>query len=219
MADIDEDGLMDLLIGNYNLASSNVLRYEQTNNAAPTPLPVTLTAFTATASPVGNQLRWNTAQEINSARFVVERSADGKTYQAVATLTAAGTSSSARTYQYLDAATSLPTAYYRLRAEDLDGTFAYSSVVVVRRAPAAATLTAFPNPFENELLVALPAGAETQPATVTLSTLAGQQVYRSQQALSAVAQPLPGLPTLKTGVYVLRLTTAAGTTTQRVVRR
>ncbi|RSK42403.1 T9SS type A sorting domain-containing protein [Hymenobacter perfusus] len=85
--------------------------------------------------------------------------------------------------------------------------------------PAAATLTAFPNPFENELLVALPAGAEAQPATVTLSTLTGQKVYRSQSVLSLVAQLLPGLPTLKAGVYVLRLTTATGSTAQRVVRR
>ncbi|MDU0371798.1 T9SS type A sorting domain-containing protein [Hymenobacter endophyticus] len=70
---------------------------------------------------------------------------------------------------------------------------------------AATSLTTFPGPFENELLIA-------QPATVMLSTLAGQTMYRSQQALSSVAQLLPGLPTLKAGVYVLRLTTATGST-------
>ena len=216
LTDVDGDGYLDLLVGN---AAGTVYQLEQIVSVA-RPLPVTLTAFTGQASAAGNQLRWNTAQEINSARFVIERSADGRTYQAVATLAAAGTSSSDRTYQYIDAASSsLPTAYYRLRAEDQDGTFAYSSVVVIRRAATAAVLTTFPNPFENELLVALPAGSEVQSATVTLTTLAGQQVYRSQQALSSVAQPLPGLPTLKTGVYVLRLTTATGSTAQRVVRR
>jgi len=215
LTDVDGDGYLDLLVGN---AAGTVYQLEQIVSVA-RPLPVTLTAFTGQATTAGNQLRWNTAQEVNSARFVIERSADGRTYQAVATLAAAGTSSSARTYQYADEATSLPTAYYRLRAEDQDGTFAYSSVVVIRQALAAATLTAFPNPFENELLVALPAGSESQPATVILSTLAGQTVYRSQSVLSSVAQPLPGLPILKTGVYVLRLTTSAGSTAQRVVRR
>lgn len=215
LTDVDGDGYLDLLVGN---AAGTVFQLEQIISAA-RPLPVTLTAFTGQATAAGNQLRWTTAQEVNSARFVVERSADGRTYQAVATLAAAGTSSSVRTYQYGDAANTLPTAYYRLRAEDLDGTFAYSSVVIIRRAAATAVLTTFPNPFENELLVALPAGSEAQLATVTLSTLAGQSVYRRQQALSSVAQLLPGLPTLKTGVYVLRLTTATGTTTQRVVRR
>ncbi|AHJ96581.1 T9SS type A sorting domain-containing protein [Hymenobacter swuensis] len=216
LTDVDGDGYLDLLVGN---AAGTVYQLEQIVSVA-RPLPVTLTAFTGQATAAGNQLRWTTAQEINSARFVIERSADGRTYQSVATVAAAGTSSSAHTYQHMDAASSsLPTAYYRLRAEDQDGTFTYSSVVVIRRAAATAVLTTFPNPFESELLVALPAGSETQPVTVTLSTLAGQQVYRSQQALSSVAQPLPGLPALKTGVYVLRLTTTTGSTAQRVVHR
>ncbi|MCA8829161.1 T9SS type A sorting domain-containing protein [Hymenobacter pini] len=229
MADVDGDGLMDLLLGSYNVAANtaggnaagaNALRFEQTNNATSTPLPVTLTSFTGSAATAGNQLRWATAQEVNSARFVVERSADGLSYQDVASVAAAGNSASGRSYQYLDA-TSQRTAYYRLRQVDTDGKTAYSSVVVVTRAAttAAPALVAFPNPFEGELLVALPAGASAQAATVSLTTLAGQTVYSRTLDVSGVAQALPGLPALKPGVYVLRLTTATGSSTLRVVRR
>ena len=49
-----------------------------------TPLPVTLTAFTATAAgPAAVRLTWATASEVNSARFEVERSADGVSFSKV----------------------------------------------------------------------------------------------------------------------------------------
>ncbi|RSK46876.1 T9SS type A sorting domain-containing protein [Hymenobacter rigui] len=215
LADLDGDGYLDLIVGN---AAGTVGLYEDVVSAS-RPLPVTLTSFTGTAAGSGNQLRWNTAQEVNSAKFVVERSADGKTYQTVAELAAAGNSSTSRTYQYLDA-TDLRTAYYRLREVDIDGTVSYSSVVVVARTSAVVSgFSAFPNPFEAELLVGLPAGTEAQPTAVSISTLAGQTVYSRQLTLSSVAQALPGLSDLKSGLYVLRLTTAAGSSTQRIVRR
>ncbi|WP_426490744.1 T9SS type A sorting domain-containing protein [Hymenobacter sp. 102] len=215
LTDVDGDGYLDLLVGN---DIGTVYQLEQIVSDT-RPLPVTLTSFTGAAITAGNQLRWTTAQEVNSARFVVERSADGVSFQPVGTLAAAGNSSGTRTYQYLDA-TTLRTAYYRLRQVDTDGTTAYSSVVVVTRAAAVvSSALAFPNPFEAELRVALPAGSDAQPVAVSLTTLAGQTVYSRQLPLSSVAQTLPGLPELKAGTYVLRLTTAAGSSSQRVVRR
>ncbi|WP_046242303.1 hypothetical protein [Hymenobacter terrenus] len=61
-----------------------------------TPLPVTLTTFTATAE--GTQavrLAWATASETNSARFEVERSLDGARFDRSGAVAAAGNSSSA----------------------------------------------------------------------------------------------------------------------------
>ncbi|RYU79164.1 FG-GAP-like repeat-containing protein [Hymenobacter persicinus] len=219
MADVDGDGLLDLLLGNYNLASGDVQHYEQSIGTS-TPLPVVLSSFTGKTITSGAQLRWTTAQEVNSAAFVVEHSTDGRTFTDLATLAAAGTSSAAHSYDYTDASAASRQGsihYYRLRQLDQDGTVAYSSVVTLSRAAAAAG--AYPNPFTEALYVTLPGPTETQPVTATLLSLGGQPVYAATLQLGAVARALPGLPELAPGIYVLRLTTAAGTTTQRVSRQ
>ncbi|MCI1186251.1 FG-GAP-like repeat-containing protein [Hymenobacter sp. DH14] len=227
VTDYDGDGLLDLFIGNGN---GTVYRYEQATSAtAPTltaPLPVVLTAFTGQATATGNRLNWATAQEINSARFVIEASADGSRYAAIATLAAAGKSTSLTTYVYVDAtdaALATGRRYYRLRQEDLDGTVAYSPVVTVSRgaagASAASKFDAYPNPFADRLTVALPGQAEAQATTVTLLSLTGRPVYATKLDLSAAPQALSNLPELPAGVYILRLATATGSISQKVVRQ
>ena len=226
ITDIDGDGLLDLFVGN---ASGTVQRYEQMQSATqptlvpgavnnPGPLPVVLTSFTGQAGSAGNVLRWTTASEANSAYFEVERSVDGQEFAKIGQLAAAGTTSAARSYQFTDAAAAA-TSYYRLRQVDFDGTATYSSVVTLAATAARSTAkaVAYPTIFTDELTVALP-GAEAQAATVALLTADGRPVYTATVQLGAAPQALPELPTLAPGVYLLRVTTAAGATTQRVVR-
>ena len=228
ISDLDGDGLLDLFVGN---ANGTVYRYEQAQSAtAPTivpaslstaaPLPVVLTSFTGQNSAAGNVLRWTTASETTSDRFEVERSADGQEFAKIGLLAAAGTTAAAHSYQFADAATPAGTSYYRLRQVDLDGTTSYSPVVTL--AASAASLStakpvAYPTIFTTELRVALP-GTETQAATATLLTADGRPVYTAAVQLSAAPQALAELPTLAPGLYLLRIATATGTTTQRVVR-
>ena len=227
VTDYDGNGLLDLFVGN---GTGTVYRYEQAQSAtAPIitqPLPVVLTAFSGQATATGNRLNWATAQEVNSARFVVEASADGSRYAAIATLAAAGKSTSLTTYVFVDgtdAAQAAGRRYYRLRQEDLDGTVAYSPVVTVSRAavgsPAASKLEAYPNPFADRLTVALPGQAEPQATTVTLLTLAGRPVFSTKLELSAAPQALSNLPELAAGTYILHLASATGTSSQKVVRQ
>jgi hypothetical protein len=179
---------------------------------------VVLTSFTGQAGSAGNVLRWTTASEANSDYFDVERSANGREFAKIGQLAAAGTTSAAHSYQFTDAAATA-TSYYRLRQVDLDGTATYSPVVTLA-APAAlsaAKAVAYPTIFTNELNVALPAAAP-QAATVALLTADGCPVYSRTVQLSAAPQALAELPTLAPGVYLLRIATAAGATTQRLVR-
>jgi len=114
------------------------------------PLPVELSNFTATAQgPTAVRLAWATASEKNSARFEAERSQDGRTFERLGTVAAAGSSSTPRSYELLDAKlpTGVATLYYRLRQVDLDGTFNYSPVrTVTLKGMAAAGLALYPSP-------------------------------------------------------------------------
>lgn len=221
ITDINNDGRLDMLIGDMN---GSVYLYTQAQQAPLTasPLPVVLASFDGQAGSTGSLLNWATASELNSARFEVQRSLDGASYATLSNVAAAGNSATARRYQYLDATAPIGTSYYRLRQVDLDGTVAYSPVVALTRSvtgsAATAQALAFPVPFTDALSVALPGAELPQAATVALLTLDGRTVYSRSLALSATPQALAELPSLAPGLYVLRTTTAAGTTTQRISR-
>ena len=170
------------------------------------PLPVELADFTATAQGRTVQLAWQTATERNSAAFDVERSLNGTSFARIGTVAAAGSSSSARRYELLDA--QLPsgaaTLYYRLKQVDTDGTSSYSPVRVVGLSGAAAGLSLYPNPTHGgtaTLMGVLPGTA------VTVFDALGRIVTSAAaDAAGTAALVLPaGLPTgLPTGVYVVR---------------
>jgi hypothetical protein len=98
----------------------------------PTPLgssgttPVTFTRFDAKCNGNGTLISWSTAQESNSRNFEIQKSANGTTWETVATVAAAGNSASHRNYQQLDLAGG--TAMYRIKQVDQDGRFIYTSV-------------------------------------------------------------------------------------------
>ncbi len=96
-----------------------------------TSLPVELISFSA--KRINNstvQLRWSTASEINTLVFVVERSADGKSFIETGSVAAAGNSTSNIDYIFEDAFHDEgAVVYYRLRIIDHDGTFKYSDLI------------------------------------------------------------------------------------------
>ena len=180
------------------------------------PLPVTLIDFRAQAAGPDALVTWATAQELNSASFVVERSADGTSFAPVGTLAARGTSSQRTDYRFLDkqAGTSAGLRYYRLHQVDLDGSGAYSEVRTVqfdgKGTPALARL--YPNPTAAAVtldLTALPTG----PYRVEVLGAEGRKVA-DWTALGGQLQPLP-TERLAKGVYLLRI---SGGNTSQVVK-
>lgn len=100
-------------------------------------LPVALLNFSVgVQSDNVVNLQWNTAQEINSNYFSVERSLDGKTFNEIGKVRAMGNSNSFQTYHFTDPVISRITnssiAYYRLRQVDLDSKNTLSNVQQAR---------------------------------------------------------------------------------------
>ena len=133
------NGLVDLYDPAYGGAPSTAPMNDANTEAlfrfsgTAVPLPVTLLSFRAQASGHDALVTWATAQEVNSANFVVERSANGVEFTAVATLAGRGTSTQRADYHFLDrnAGAQAGIRYYRLRQNDTDGKFAYSGISVV----------------------------------------------------------------------------------------
>lgn len=95
------------------------------------PLPVELISFSGEcASDNTIDLKWSTATENNSEKFIVEGSGDLQSFDYITTIAAAGNSNEIRSYQ-----TFVPRAqhisYFRLRQEDFDGAFEYFGPIAV----------------------------------------------------------------------------------------
>ena len=112
-------------------------------------LPVAFDYFRAEQKqPYTVRLEWATLMENNSFLFIIEKSNDQKTWNAIGSIAAHGSSNIRTTYSHLDLQPLNGYNYYRLKQIDINGQIVYSEIVrfnnQVRK-----NLSVFPNPFNN----------------------------------------------------------------------
>jgi trimeric autotransporter adhesin len=124
-------------------------------NPADTVLPVELVSFSAVATGLSAKLEWTTATEINCNGFEIQRSAlsgqpSGGHWSDVAFVRGAGSSSSPRTYSFIDRNLSAGRYGYRIKQLDNNGQTKLTNTIMVDvgQAPRVFTLSQnYPNPF------------------------------------------------------------------------
>jgi hypothetical protein len=94
-----------------------------------TALPVELLSFTASCEGESVRLNWQTASELNSDFFTIERSYDGRSFEAIGFIPAAGNSDLLLNYSFLDRGHGGKFSYYRLIETDFDGQTYASSII------------------------------------------------------------------------------------------
>ncbi|MEM6966935.1 MAG: T9SS type A sorting domain-containing protein [Bacteroidota bacterium] len=122
------------------------------STSASSKLPVELTRFTALSGDRTVHLNWQTASEVNSSHFEVERSADGITFERLTSVMTKGSSSSVTDYDYKDLAPGNGWNYYRLKIVDYDESFEYSNIEVVKFEESA-SLKIYPNPVSDRIAI------------------------------------------------------------------
>ena len=114
-------------------------------------VPLTLISFSGAAKANGNLLEWITENEEMTATFVIEKSTDGRRFQAIGTVPAQGFSVERTHYSFLDEAVKT-SAYYRLRMLDQDGTTSFSDIIfLAHQAATDPSIEVYPNPFNSQL--------------------------------------------------------------------
>ncbi|MGI4760058.1 MAG: T9SS type A sorting domain-containing protein [Janthinobacterium lividum] len=193
----------------YAVASTNFQQNPLTGRA---PLPVQLLSFTATRQGTAVRTAWATASEKNSAYFVVQRSADGRTFADVEKVAAQGNSLRRTDYTSLDALPLAGLSYYRLRQVDLDGTVAYSPVVSVRfdGQAAAPALVAYPNPSAGQRFQLLTTNLAATGGTVQLFDNVGRLVLTKVATAGTVETTIEPAQPLASGIYIATWQTADG---------
>ncbi|MFN3875607.1 MAG: hypothetical protein ACK4L7_06815, partial [Flavobacteriales bacterium] len=162
------------------------------------PLPVELLDFTAVAKEDAVLLEWATASEHGSDHFIVLRSADGQRFEEAARLPATGNSAAVQRYWAIDADPLPGLSFYQLKQVDSDGSAAFSDVVAVRRAVAAAAQV-FPIPAADRLSVVLADGEAS--GTAVLHDGAGRAVLQERIAGGRADMMVAAMPR---GAYLLR---------------
>jgi len=179
------------------------------------PLPVQLTSFTAKRADRAVKLSWTTASELNNREFVVERSFNGKTFNAIGSVAGNGTATRANTYTFSDKQALAGVSYYRLKQIDLDGKFEYSPVRAVAASNTAmdAELSAYPNPTSTSVQLSLPSEAN---GMVRVMSLTGQTVWEGTAAQLAAKNNTLDMSRFQSGTYLISLSNGAETKTVRV---
>jgi hypothetical protein len=226
---IQSDGSGAAIVAWFDLRGADGDIYAQME-AADGALPIRLQSFGAAGlSDGGVRIGWTTASETGTYGFNVQRRLGGDglwSTLAGSFRPGAGTSAEPRSYEFLDGAPPSGTLWYRLEEIDLDGTRTYTdpvrvfSVTAIEAGQAAAgiSLQVFPNPCNPGTVVTFGVASPGN-VTVALYDLLGREVSvlfagPIEQGVHDIAL---GARNLSSGTYLCRLTTGAGSVTQRIL--
>ncbi|HLX93816.1 MAG TPA: T9SS type A sorting domain-containing protein [Puia sp.] len=174
------------------------------------PLPVVLGSFNASLTTDNDVLlTWSTDQEINSSYFAVQRSSNGTDWSTIGKVGAKGNSATISYYSFTDDNAANGIDYYRLQMVNLDGSFAYSYVSVVRTTTVQ-NISVFPNPAKDYINITL--GGRVPTTGVRLIDLSGKVLQ--EQRLNASSQNTTitmAVSNLPQGIYLLQALKADGT--------
>ena len=184
----------------------------------------TVTAITADVLPLvwgnfivlktGNSvsIKWSTLQELNTDKFLVERSLDGINFLQIATVLAAGNSNRESIYEMNDPLPSSGLNYYRIAQVDRGGNITYSDIRSLLFDKNSKAIIISPNPAKDKVMIKLIGNKELM--QIDLLSTSGQKLatYSVNQESNKI-----DLPVLAPGVYYIKVTGALITGIKKLI--
>ena len=174
------------------------------------PLPITLSGFEAKKDKDQAILSWNTAQEFNSDKFLIQRSGNGVDFITIGELPAKGNSNIESTYQFTDLLTLSGANYYRLKLLDNTGNFNYSIIRQLFFDKNDLGIRIFPNPVTTGKLTV---NTSEECTLIELLNISGQRlkIFTTAGAFNKI-----DIGKLPAGIYQLKIFTAKNTRTVKI---
>jgi hypothetical protein len=162
-------------------------------------MPVTLISFAAKLVENHVDLNWATATEVNSDRFEIQKSFNGKDWKVIGSVKAMEEMTTNSYYNFKDTLINKSQSgnvYYRLKMIDQDNTFAFSNIEAVKLDGTGSKISFFPNPAKNQLSI------ETKDKVTSV------EIYSSKGVKVLSVQNQDGVKTidiahLQAGVYIV----------------
>jgi hypothetical protein len=162
-------------------------------------LPLQLLSFAGKAEGKTAILTWVTSREVRTKSFDVERSLNGREFNKLGEVAAAGNSNHSRSYSFADALDEYTVYYYRLKMVDIDGKHAYSNIITMKRRKNA-EFYLYPNPAKDRIVVKHPSAKSL--TQIDIKDYVGRIVKTVQVPRDAVQTEI-NIKTLSPGIYQL----------------
>lgn len=185
---------------------------------AATPLPLTLTSFTAREENQKVKLLWEVEKELDIEKYEVERSTDGSRFTSIG-FVAATNSQGAHQYRFTDEQPATGPNYYRLKIYERFEAPHYSAIRLVNTGIAAFKATVQPNPVRNNTQLLLRLTTKTK---VQLQLYSAQGVLVKQWPAVSYEKGEHNIPlqlgNLAPGSYVLLIDDGATRQTLQLIK-
>ena len=170
------------------------------------PLPVELLSFTAEKFNEKTViLNWQTATEINSDYFQVQRSEDALNWENINRVGAAGNSNSLIKYQLYDYDQQPSQSYYRLKQYDFAGVFQYSQIRTVTF-DQFVEINVYPNPTSGPVYI-----ESENSVDISVFDINGRLILQEENTNSC------DLSNQAAGVYYVRISTQTSVQIEKIV--
>lgn len=185
----------------------------------PCVLPIELTNFDVVKSGKAAEIRWTTSMEKNNDHFIIERSKDGKNFEAIKKVDGTGNSNSQKNYLENDDAPLSGISYYRLKQVDQDDAYTYSALkTFLNKLDVSGGIVISPMPVKDDLNVEYDSEPGVE-CTASIFDLTGKLIY-SVTLLSGndTSQASINVSGFAQGMYFLSLESASGIYRKKFVK-
>ena len=163
-------------------------------------LPVDFISFTVKKEQGQNKLHWLIASTKEVGEFQIERSSDGISFERIYSEIIVN---GANYYAY-DNNSLTGNSYYRIKQIDSDGSFIYSSIVMVSSTSEPLQINVYPNPSHDEFTVTLYSEEKSSLVSLALYNTMGQRVIEKQILVTNESEFMID-NTLPKGIYILKI--------------
>jgi len=173
-------------------------------------LPVGFVYFNGSIINQTIHLQWQISNNTAATSYEIEKSLDGYTFNAIATVEANTNNSSS--YSFVDNSPLENATYYRIKEMLTDGTYNYSNIVIIKNNNDIENIAIIPNPVKSNLLLSLES-SQVDKATIHIYNSIGQLCLTNQANLQKGTNTISinNVSALPQGIYLLQIQTNNGT--------
>ena len=171
------------------------------------PLPIELISFSADPEQQSVVCRWTTASETNNDYFEIQRSDNGIDFKTIGTIKGfgAGTSTSNRSYKFIDEEPCHSLRYYRLNQIDIDTRNSISDIIAVNCKNTDETISLYPNPASESITYQFYQNNDEQ-LEVKILDITGREIKNEiVSSLKGFNTTTTTISELSAGVYYLQI--------------
>jgi len=185
------------------------------------PTPVELISFDGAIIDEVIELKWRTTWEVNNDFFTIEKSSNGLNYLKMATINGNGSTELISEYTYIDPLPVEENNYYRLSQTDFDGTTEVFKPIMISYDGESPDMKIYPNPVQDDY-VNLTINqdflkGENNNNYIIVRNITGELVYQQSIPTNTLGEKISLNKKLESGVYILELHSAYGSSTEKLI--